>query len=93
MTQRRRHIPLRTCVACRTQRDKRELLRVVRTVDGHVRPDLTGKANGRGAYLCRSLSCIALAERRRILDRHLDVSVSSSVFEELRDLVETAHAA
>ncbi len=51
-----KHVPLRTCISCRETKSKRELLRVVRTPDGHVLIDATGKKSGRGAYLCaRSL--------------------------------------
>ncbi|MBI5031306.1 MAG: YlxR family protein [Chloroflexi bacterium] len=52
-----KHIPQRTCIACRTVRSKRELARIVRTVDSHVQADLTGKKSGRGAYLCRQREC------------------------------------
>src|SRR5579885_1748 len=52
-----KHIPLRTCVSCHETKPKRELLRVVRTPDGHVSIDATGKKSGRGAYLCARLSC------------------------------------
>ena len=52
-----KHIPQRTCIACRTVRSKRELARIVRTVDAHVQADLTGKKSGRGAYLCRQREC------------------------------------
>lgn len=52
-----KHIPLRTCVACRTVRAKRELIRIVRTPEGHICVDSTGKMNGRGAYLCRNRRC------------------------------------
>ncbi len=52
-----KHIPQRTCIACRTVRSKRELARVVRTMDSHVQADLTGKKSGRGAYLCRQREC------------------------------------
>lgn len=52
-----KHIPQRTCIACRAVRSKRELARVVRTVDNHVQADLTGKKSGRGAYLCRQREC------------------------------------
>ncbi len=54
---RTRHVPLRTCVACRAKTDKRDLVRVVRDASGDVVPDLTGKAPGRGAYLCPRLTC------------------------------------
>lgn len=52
-----KHVPLRTCIACRAVRAKRELIRVVRTPEGHICIDSTGKMNGRGAYLCRNRRC------------------------------------
>lgn len=52
-----KHIPQRTCIACRTVRSKRELVRIVRTVTNHVEADATGKKAGRGAYLCRQREC------------------------------------
>lgn len=53
----RKHVPQRTCVACRQVKSKRDLIRVVRAPDGKIFADETGKANGRGAYLCRDRSC------------------------------------
>ncbi len=52
-----KHIPQRTCIACRTVRNKRELVRIVRTADNHLQADATGKKAGRGAYLCRQREC------------------------------------
>jgi len=52
-----KHKPQRTCIVCRTVKDKRDLIRVVRTPEGKVVLDLSGKANGRGAYLCREAPC------------------------------------
>ena len=66
-----RHIPERTCVACRSLRPKRELVRVVRTMAGAVVVDPTGKQSGRGAYLCRLPDCWRTALRRKALDRAL----------------------
>lgn len=54
---RRKHVPQRTCIACRQVKPKRELIRVVRAPDGKVHIDETGKAHGRGAYLCRNRVC------------------------------------
>ena len=62
-----RHIPERTCAACRTQRAKRELVRLVRTADQAVKIDPTGKQPGRGAYLCRDASCWSTALKRNAL--------------------------
>jgi uncharacterized protein len=52
-----KHVPQRTCIVCRSERGKRELVRVVRTPAGEVRVDLTGKVAGRGAYLCKARPC------------------------------------
>lgn len=52
-----KHVPQRTCVACRQVRPKRELIRIVRTPEGHIQVDATGKVNGRGVYLCRKRAC------------------------------------
>jgi uncharacterized protein len=52
-----KHVPQRTCVVCRSERGKRELVRIVRTLEGAVRVDPTGKVAGRGAYLCKARSC------------------------------------
>jgi len=71
MSPRKRHIPQRTCVACRRVRPKRELVRVVRALDGHVRVDPSGRAAGRGAYLCRSATCWERALKRQSLEHAL----------------------
>lgn len=68
---RRKHVPVRTCVACRQAQPKRDLLRVVRTPEGHVMVDPTGKHAGRGAYLCRRKSCWEQAFRRKNLEHAL----------------------
>jgi len=78
-----RRAPTRSCVACRTSRDKRELLRIVRTPDGAVRADAGGRIAGRGAYVCRDTSCISLAISRGTLARALDIPVPAELLEEL----------
>ena len=70
---RARKTPLRTCIACRTGRDKRDLIRIVRAADGHVEVDSTGKANGRGAYVCPTVECIDAAVSRGRVDAALRV--------------------
>src|SRR5579875_675277 len=72
-----KHIPMRTCIACRENKPKRELLRVVRTPDGHVLLDATGKKAGRGAYLCAKLSCWENALKRKRLESEFEVSISA----------------
>ena len=73
-----RHIPERTCVACRTPRPKRKMVRVVRAPDGGVSVDETGKKSGRGAYLCRRTECWQVGLRRRALDRALKTELSAA---------------
>ena len=71
------------CVACRRTRPKRELIRLVRTAEGGVAVDLTGKMNGRGAYLCPEDPCWTLAERRKAVERALSVSLDAATWQNL----------
>src|SRR5512146_166854 len=73
---RRKHVPLRTCIACRQNRGKRELVRVVRTPAAGVQVDLTGKVAGRGAYLCRARTCWSQALGSRKLETALKTTLS-----------------
>jgi hypothetical protein len=70
-----KHVPLRTCVACRTTGAKRGLVRIVRTPQGSIEVDPTGKAAGRGAYLCRRRQCWQEALKREALARALRVKL------------------
>jgi predicted RNA-binding protein YlxR (DUF448 family) len=86
-----RHIPIRTCVACRTADSKRTLLRVVRQADGSVQYDPKGKLSGRGAYVCARQACIALARKQKKLERSLKVSgIPEELFLELEARAEEA---
>lgn len=80
-------IPMRSCIVTREKLPKMELIRVVRTPEGIVEIDLTGKLNGRGAYLKKSIEVFEKAEKSKILDKHLETLVSASVFEELKKLL------
>jgi uncharacterized protein len=71
-----KHVPLRTCIACHETKPKRELLRVVRTPDGHVVMDPTGKKSGRGAYLCARRSCWETAMKKKRLEQELETTIS-----------------
>jgi predicted RNA-binding protein YlxR (DUF448 family) len=72
-----KHQPLRTCVACRQTKPKRELLRIVRTPDNHVLIDATGKKSGRGAYLCAKLSCWEKAVKSRRLEQEFEIDIAA----------------
>jgi predicted RNA-binding protein YlxR (DUF448 family) len=78
-----RRIPTRSCVACRTSRPKRELLRVVRTPEARVAIDDTGRVAGRGAYVCRDEACITRAIERGALARALETTIPPELREEL----------
>ena len=80
-------IPMRTCVITGEKLPKKELIRVVRTPEGTVIVDETGKANGRGAYLKKDIETFNKAEKSKILNKRLEVEVPSIVFDELRSKV------
>lgn len=78
-----RKIPMRTCVITREKLEKKDLFRVVRTPDGDIIVDDTLKANGRGAYLKKDKSVIEKARDSKALERHLEISIPDSIYEEL----------
>ena len=78
-----RKIPMRMCVGCREMKPKMELLRVVKPQDGDARIDRTGKAQGRGAYVCQSAECLKKAQKTRALDRALETKIEDGVFAQL----------
>ena len=80
-------IPMRSCVVTREKLPKKELIRVVRTPEGSVIVDQTGKANGRGAYLKLALEVIDTAEKNKVLDKVLEIEVPSEIYAELRKLI------
>lgn len=80
-------VPCRTCVVSKEKLPKKELVRIVRTPEGEVKIDETGKMNGRGAYLKKDLEIFNKAQKSKILDRHLEVSVPDSIFESLKELL------
>lgn len=75
-------IPMRTCVVTKEKCEKKDLLRIVRTPEGKIIVDLTGKANGRGAYLKKDAEVIKKAQASKILERVLEVAIDDSVYEE-----------
>ena len=80
-------VPMRSCCITREKLPKQELIRVVRTPEGSIVVDTTGKANGRGAYLKKDLAVFEKAEKSKVLNKHLETDVPSSVFEELKNLI------
>jgi len=78
-------VPMRQCLGCREMKPKRELIRVVRSPEGEVSLDFTGKKHGRGAYVCHSAECLKRAVKSKALSRALDVPVPQSVVDSLNE--------
>ena len=76
-------IPMRQCLGCNEHKPKGELMRVVRTSEGEVVLDFTGKKSGRGAYVCMSLSCLRKARKSKRLEKNLDCSISDEVYDSM----------
>ena len=81
-------IPLRTCVVSKEKLPKQELVRVVKNNENIVFVDLTGKSNGRGAYIKKDIGVLDKAIKSKILERHLEVKIPESIYEELKLIIE-----
>lgn len=81
-------IPLRTCVVTKEKLPKKDLLRIVRTPEGVVVADESGKMNGRGAYIKKDVSVLEQAKKKKILERHLECTIEESVYEDIREKIE-----
>lgn len=75
--------PLRMCIACKTMRDKRELIRIVKNSDGEISLDFTGKKNGRGAYICNCIDCINKCVKTRQINKAFKCEVDKEVYEKI----------
>ncbi len=76
-------VPLRQCVGCGEMKDKRQMMRVLRTADGAICLDVTGKKNGRGAYICTQRECLQKARKNKGLERSFKMSISEEIYETL----------
>ena len=83
---------MRMCVGCREMKPKKELLRVVKTPEGSLLIDLTGKKSGRGAYICPASVCLAKARKQRQLERTFECAVDAATYEALEQSVSEAEA-
>ena len=81
--QKPRKIPLRQCLGCREMKNKKVLLRIVRTPEGEILLDGTGKKSGRGAYVCPDTECLKKARKSRALERALDTAIPPEVYDAL----------
>lgn len=76
-------IPLRTCIACREEKPKKEMLRIVKNAAGEIRLDFSGKLPGRGAYICDQAACFAKLNKNKLLHKTFSCSVPESVYEQI----------
>ena len=83
MEPKKKKIPTRQCLGCNEHKPKPELLRVVRSPEGEISLDFTGKKSGRGAYICRSVKCLRKARKSRRIDKSLDCTVPEEVYDRM----------
>lgn len=79
--------PLRTCMACNLQKEKKELLRIVKSKDGVIEADLTGKKNGRGAYICKNEECLNKIIKSKRLEKIFEKQISQDLYENIRGVI------
>jgi predicted RNA-binding protein YlxR (DUF448 family) len=77
-------IPIRTCIGCQCKKPKREMIRIIRTPDGKIEIDRTGKKSGRGAYLCDNIECLDMALKKNNLNKSLKQDIPFQTLDELR---------
>ena len=82
-TLRTRKIPMRQCTGCGVRKEKKDLIRIIKTPEDLIEVAITGKKNGRGAYICNSVECLKTAEKRKSLERSLKTAIPAEVYKEL----------
>ncbi len=80
-------IPQRTCIGCKEKKYKKELIRIVKDKEGNITLDRTGKANGRGAYICDNIQCLEKAIKTKALARTFEMDIDEAVYNELRGVI------
>ena len=83
-----RKVPMRSCVVTKEKLPKLELLRIVKTTDGNIVVDESGKINGRGAYIKKDIGVLEKAVKSKILERQLETTISDCVYDEIRKIIE-----
>ena len=81
-------IPMRSCVVTKEKLPKNELLRIVKTPEGNILADITGKLNGRGAYIKKDLQVLEQAKKNKVLEKRLECTIEDTVYEEIKRLLE-----
>lgn len=84
----KKKIPLRRCIACNENKPKGELIRVVKNKKGYLDIDLTGKMNGRGAYICSNKECLEKARKNKELSRALKIEIPDEIYDKLNNMID-----
>ncbi len=79
--------PLRTCMGCNNPKEKNELLRIVKSKEGEISVDLTGKKSGRGAYICKNEECLKKLQKSKRLDKVFEIVVPDEIYENIRGVI------
>lgn len=82
-----KNLPKRTCIGCSEVKLKKELIRIVKNKEGQIYIDKTGKANGRGAYICDNIECLEKAIKTKKLERTFETQISDDIYNELRQTI------
>ena len=83
-----KNLPKRTCIGCNEIKLKKELIRIVKNKEGQISLDKTGKANGRGAYICDNIECLEKAIKTKRLERNFETKISEEIYNELRKRIQ-----
>ncbi len=82
-----KNLPQRTCIGCNSQKDKKDLIRIVKNKEEIISIDRTGKANGRGAYICDNVECLEKAIKSKRLERAFKTKISEEIYKNLRGVI------
>lgn len=82
-----KNLPQRTCIGCNSIKAKKDLIRIVKNKEGQIYIDKTGKANGRGAYICDNVECLEKAIKTKKLERTFETSINQEIYESLRGVM------
>lgn len=84
-----KEFPIRTCLGCYNKKNKTELLRIVKTSDGNIKVDITGKSEGRGSYICQDIECLEKLIKSKRLNKVLKTNITETIYEEIRKAIES----
>ena len=86
-----KEFPIRTCLGCYNKKNKSDLLRIVKTSDGEIKIDITGKSEGRGSYICHDIECLEKIIKSRRLNKVLKMNIVEETYEEIRKAIESGN--